>query len=92
MDTDTITVRAEVAERFTTAMKAWMPVAAYLTSHGYDYADYEQDTSMRVTCNECDAGFDYDGAELALEHEVGCRLAEAEQALETLRKMATGVE
>ncbi len=81
-------VCAEVAQQFTTAMKAWIPVAGYLTSHGYDYANYENDTAMLVTCNECDAFDWYDGADLEIKHEPGCKLAEAEAGLETLRKMA----
>ncbi len=83
-------VCAEVAQRFTTAMKAWMPVAALLVSWGYDYADYEKAGVMPVTCKECEASDFYDGADLEIKHEPGCKLAEAEAGLETLRKMATG--
>ncbi len=81
-------VPAEVAQRFTTAMKAWMPVAALLASWGYDYADYEKAGVMPVTCKECEASDFYDGADLEIKHEPGCKLAEAERGLEALRKMA----
>ena len=79
----------EDVERFQKAMKAWMPVAGLLASWGYDYADYEKDGVMPVTCKECEASDFYDGADLEIKHEPGCKLAEAEAGLETLRKMAT---
>ncbi len=85
-------VCAEVAQRFTTAMQAWMPVAGCLASQGYSYDWTENDTVMIVTCNECGASVRYDGTDPEMpEHEAVCKLAEAEAGLETLRKMATGV-
>ena len=83
----------EDVERFQKAMKAWMPVAGCLASQGYSYDWTENDTVMTVTCNECGASVRYDGTDPEMpEHEAVCKLAEAEAGLETLRKMATGVE
>jgi hypothetical protein len=88
---DNVTVPVEVAERFTTAMKAWLPVMGFVFNEGYMHDTYVDRT---VTCNFCGASspYDDDGQWVSMEHAEDCRLAQVEQGLETLRKMATGVE
>ena len=79
-------------ERFQKAMKAWLPVMGQLHWDGYWYSEFEEEVDS-VTCNRCKAtGPIIEGDLPSFEHADKCPVAQAEAGLETLRKMATGVE
>ncbi len=77
----------EQVERFQKAMKAWLRVSGFLHEHIYVY-DMET-----IICWHCQAGGVYDGGDtFPVTHAEDCKAKQAEAALETLRRMATGVE
>ncbi len=79
-------------ERFQKAMKAWLPVMGQLHFESYWYSEFEEATD-HVTCNRCKAsGPIIEGDLPSFEHADKCPVAQAEAGLETLRRMATGVE
>ena len=80
------TVAPEKLERFQKAMKAWLRVSGFLHEHIYVY------DMGTIICWHCKAGGVYDGGDtFPVEHVEDCRAKRAEDMLETLRKMATGV-
>ncbi len=73
-------------ERFQKAMKAWLRVAGFLHEHIYVY------DMGTIICWYCKEGGIYNGGDtFPVTHAEDCKAKQAEAALETLRKMATGV-
>lgn len=81
------TVAPQQLDRFVKAMEAWLRLAAWVNKHGYGYAGFA------ISCSACAQGGKYDESGYSpVVHAEECPVADAEDALETLRKMATGVE
>ncbi len=79
-------VAPEKLERFQKAMKAWLVVTGFLHEHIYVY------DMGTIICWHCKAGGVYDGGDtFPVTHAEDCKAKRAEDMLETLRKMATGV-
>jgi hypothetical protein len=78
----------ENVRRFQEAMKAWLRVFGRLHEVSYMYG------YGTITCARCKGIGTYGDAESLyhVQHTEDCPVARAEEGLETLRKMATGVE